>query len=201
MATCPYCGNQVADGAICACRYQQQQQPQQQYGQQPPQQYGQPPPQQYGQPPQQYGQPVPGQYGGAYVKPVLPGKAMIRVTGILLTIFGAIAVISVASALIAISSTYLSYVVSTGQLLLSLLSSLITLCIGILATAWAPKKEKANVLFIVGIILLALHVIDLIMTIATPGMFTGFAIFTGLLGLVLPILLVVGANTRKNAPQ
>ena len=193
MATCPSCGMQIAEGAICDCRYRQQ--PQQQYGQQP---YGQQPQQQYGQP--QYGQYPQQQYGG-FQKQIMPGKTMIRVIGILLIIIGASGLGWSINYIDDFSYGYeaLGYV--------NILAALALLAVGIVATALASDKFKANLVLVFGIVTMALSVIVMVWFIAALGDAFSYYIedrpqqfsIIGVGGLVLSILLVVGASKRKNA--
>jgi len=121
---------------------------------------------------------------------------MIRVVGIILTIFGAIGFFSNLS-----SCTGLSYLPNgLGALIVfEAIIPLVTLVFGILGIAFAAKVDKAPIVSIMGIILIVLRVIDLVWALGAFGyLFTG-AYGTGviigvILGCILPALYIVGAK-------
>ena len=193
------------------------------YGQPPPGVYGAPPPNPYGQPPPNmyaippanpYGQPPPAQYAvyQPYVKPVMPGKTMIRATSIVMIVFsfyGLIFSIAFASATAFSSYYYSSYYYydtpSAVGAYLAIAVSILALAFGITGTASAAKKSMAKAIMGFGITLLALGLISIILIFTSFGEYgAGFnivaLIFTFPHSIILPILLVVGGNIRKNAP-
>jgi len=143
--------------------------------------------------------------GQPYVQPTYvvmkPQRNMlVFVAGILMIIFGAIDIIvafgefaatSITSSVDSVLGTS-----STGILVFSAIMTLISgaalLVVGILGCINAGKLEKANFLFIAGVVLVILTLITFIIGIVAFG----FSIFS-LIGFVLPILFVVGANQMK----
>ena len=252
MSICPYCGEQVADGAVCTCQYRRQ--PPQydqydpqysQYGAQPPQygqydpqysQYGAQPPQysqydpqydQYAAQPPQYGQYDPhySPYGaqppqyGPYVQPsqiigvqkqLLPGKTMLRVVGILLIISGVGGLGIVLNNFDEQHYRTLDIFIGGGFGVFGyfeLIANIALAAVGIMATAMAAKKSTAGLLLICGIVLIALIVADALWLIIGLGSYlpeyledNAAQFFVNVIsGLVLPVLLVVGASIRKKA--
>jgi hypothetical protein len=169
------------------------------YGQQPPPNpYQQP---MYGQQPPPYGQ---------MTKPA--GQTMIRVTGILLIIFGAIGALIgfVAVDEVTNPGPWVSYPSSLENLVVfELIVSIVMLIGGIVATAGASKKSSAPAVITFGVILLALRIIytfwamDVVSDLNRMAGFDllseGSIVFGLALGLPLPILLLVGGNKRRNA--
>ena len=133
---------------------------------------------------------------GPYPGQPLQGKTLIRVAGIILTIFAAISVIYY----IIILASPLSYFIDTMNYI-SMFMGLVMLAAGIIATAFAPKKDKAMLVMIFGIVLIFWQLISLIVTLTSPMyLFGGVQIILKLLGFVLPILLTIGGFKRKSAP-
>ena len=187
MYTCSYCGAQVPEGSVCACQqnaYSQQPSP---YQQQSP-----------------YQQPAQSPYGGGIPPSSAPGQSMIKVSGVILTIFGALGLI-----LGFIALAGLSLLGSLGEALMlltiyELVMAALTLTFGICGISFAPRKEKASAVIALGVTLIALRVIDLIWGIVVVSQFSGTlganTIVGVLLGCVLPLLYIVGGNARKKSP-
>ncbi|MCL2817781.1 MAG: hypothetical protein FWD39_05285 [Clostridiales bacterium] len=137
---------------------------------------------------------------------------MIKVTGILLIIYGALGLASSASALSEpfpsifgfFGMSYGAYIATT---LFGLLVMACFLAFGIFGVSTAGNAAKAQVIINMGIIMCALTVIDLIATIVAADttivgrLFVAFAIFGAMLSLVLPILYIIGGSIRKNNLQ
>ena len=176
------------------------QQPMNQYPQQPPNQYGQPPVNSYGQQPNQYAQPV-NQYGQPlHYTQIQNGKTMIRVAGILMTIFGLVAFIIAIAALEYASWLGGSY---AALIYLELIGTGMILAFGITGIAVAANKERAGMILTFGIIILIYKVIDIVMAIVILESYyvsiESSVIFSAIFGFILPILYIVGANTRKKS--
>ncbi|MCL2817780.1 MAG: hypothetical protein FWD39_05280 [Clostridiales bacterium] len=143
--------------------------------------------------------------------PPPPGRGMIKVTGILLIIFGglgifgAIAVLSLLWAVPEVGDiikdefgpaviTYMFY---------ALIVTAIYLAFGIIGMNNAGKAAKAQIVVNMGIILIALQAIDFIIQITFPEVRFDSelpsVIVGALIGLVLPVLYVVGGNMNKNS--
>ncbi len=124
-----------------------------------------------------------------------PGKGLLKVSGILLIIFGAIAIVLmllalVASvALIALSPAALILVLAC---IIGLAGAVLDLIAGILGVKNCDKPEKAKSCFVFGIILIAIQVVSMVLSIS-GGSFD----WTSIVGLVLPVLYLVGASQNK----
>lgn len=139
------------------------------------------------------------------------GKTMLKVVGILYIIFSAISVVmglialaggailggAVAGAIgdagAAGVAAGLGLVALLGALLI-LVDAALGLVAGILGVKNCDQPQKANVCFVLGVILVVLSAISLISTISSHG-----NVFSGLIGLVLPILYTVGAYQVKSS--
>ena len=126
-----------------------------------------------------------------------PGKGFLKVTGILMVIFGAISIIT-AIAGIACSAAIMSQggdaTTIGGALILGVilacLGGILEFIAGIFGIKNCDKPEKSNVCLVFAIIILALNLISNII-----GGFTWLSIF----GYVLPILYLIGAIKNKQA--
>ena len=130
------------------------------------------------------------------------GAAFLKVTGILMIIGGAIALILGFVAVAAVAAlAYLSDgVISSGLLytasILALISAVAELVAGIVGVVNSKKPEKAGACVVWGVIVAVLSVAGCILT-AVGG--SSFPVANLILGLVLPALYVVGALKNKNA--
>lgn len=132
------------------------------------------------------------------------GKMFLKVVGILLIIFGGLALLG-AIGLIAGGSMLGSMASSLGgnggalagifmvAAVVALISGALYLVVGILGVANAAKPEKAQTCFIGGVVLVAIQVLGAIMNIASNN----FNILSTLIGLVLPVLFIIGAMKNK----
>lgn len=138
------------------------------------------------------------------------GKTILKVSGILLIIFGAIGLIGTIISLIgasAIGAMASAMGVDTGAYnvlitvsgIIAIACGAVYLVAGILGVANAAKPEKAKICMTFGIILIILEIISTIFEGIVSG-FGGMTIPSLIIGLVLPILMIVGANKNQQAP-
>lgn len=127
------------------------------------------------------------------------GAGFLKVTGILMIIGGSISIITAlvtiigVAALIALGAgTALLYAAG----ILSILSAVAQLIAGIIGVKNCKRPEKAQNCITWGVIVAALCVLGSILTVIGGG---SFPIFSLLLGLVLPILYIIGAVKNKQA--
>lgn len=128
------------------------------------------------------------------------GATLLKVTGILMIIGGAISIIVSIIAIVGIAA--LAYVndgtISMGMLYAS--GALLTagavaeLVAGILGTANSKKPEKANTCVAWGIVVAAISVAGIILNVVGGGEFNAVSAVTGL---VLPVLYIIGAARNK----
>ncbi|HHU04090.1 MAG TPA: hypothetical protein GXZ81_03615 [Fastidiosipila sp.] len=78
--------------------------------------------------------------------------------------------------------------------ILSLLGAIVSLVAGILGVANAAKPEKANICIVFGILAAILSVLGNVLTATSGGT---FSVFNLILGLVLPVLYLIGAFQNK----
>ncbi len=134
------------------------------------------------------------------------GSTFLKVTGILMIIGGAVALIveivaaSSLSFVIALAAA-VDVTISGGLLMiaiiLSLVGAIIQLIAGIIGVANSGKPEKAGVCIIWGFIVIAVFVVSTILTLI--GYPESFSFFNLILGLVLPVLFVTGGFLNKKA--
>ena len=128
------------------------------------------------------------------------GATMLKVTGILMIIGGAISIIASILAIIGIAAiAYLSDgSVSLGLLYVSCalltVSSVAELIAGILGTANCKKPEKAKTCLAWGIVVAVLAVLGIVFNVIGGGDFSVISLITGL---VLPVLYIIGAVQNK----
>lgn len=132
------------------------------------------------------------------------GSKMLKVTGILMIIGGAL---SLVIALIAVIGIAAAASLAAGALgggiialaviasILSLLGGGIELAAGILGVKNWNQPAKAQSCIVFGAIIIALSVLSNILNLASGSEFN---LFTLLLGLVLPVLYLIGAVQLKN---
>lgn len=127
-----------------------------------------------------------------------PGKSMLKVVGILMIIFSAIALIVLIIGL-AGSIALMAYSPSLGiilvlALILSFASVIFEFIAGILGVKNCGDTSKANSLFGIGVALIIIAAVSIILNIIS-GSFS----VSNLISLVLPILYTIGASQNKNA--
>lgn len=241
MRYCEYCGTQLADNAVCTCQGAQlaaNQQAQQQATEQqtlPGMQQPYAPPNPYNQPNEQFNpnqpyNPTPPYNPNPYAPPAAyppvnnavnnppqPGRKMIKVSGILMTIFSSCAL------LVALSGLAFSAAVTEmdgffgdyfndyfgpsvyseaffSSMLTMLLSSGLMLAFGIMGIAFSKKPERGTAVMVLGIIMLALLVISTGLSLTySNGMIVSMVMTNIISGSVLPILYVVGGYRRRKS--
>lgn len=140
------------------------------------------------------------------------GTNFLKVTGILMIIGGSLGIIITligAAAIAALISgagallgqDFMSEANINGTLLwagfaLSLVGAVMELVAGILGVANCRKPEKANTCLAFGIVVAVLSVAGQIFNAAGGGT---FSVFSLILGLVLPVLYIIGAAFNKQA--
>ncbi len=135
----------------------------------------------------------------------MKGAKMLKVVGILMIIFGAISlVVSLLATVISGAATGVTSSVGvsviTGEMwasiIIALIGSVIEFVAGIIGVVNCQKHEKAGVCIIWGIMTV---VMSLISNIATAILYSeNFKAYSLILGLVLPVLYLIGAYQNKN---
>ena len=128
------------------------------------------------------------------------GSGFLKVTGILMIIGGAISLIVAIVAIIGIAA--LVYVagseINAGLLyaagVISLVSAVAELIAGIVGVKNCKKPEKALTCVVWGVIVAVLCVAGSVLTVVGGN---SFPVFSLILGLVLPVLYIVGAIKNK----
>jgi len=130
------------------------------------------------------------------------GAGFLKVVGILMIVFGAIGIVV---ALLAITALGVIDYASSGEIssgmayfgaILSLVSAVAELVAGIIGVVNCKKPEKANTCLAWGIIVAVLSVAGAIFTAASGQ---DFPIVSLLLGLVMPVLFIIGAIQNKKS--
>lgn len=128
------------------------------------------------------------------------GTAFLKVTGILMIIGGAtsvimgiIAALGVA-ALVYISDGTVSSALLYTSVILMIVSAIAELVAGIIGVANCKKPDKAGSCIVLGIIVAVLSVAGTILNSVGGGSFSAFSL---ILGLVLPVLYIIGAVFNK----
>ncbi len=227
MRYCEYCGTQLADNAACVCQGAQlaaNQQAQQSGEQQP---YAQNPyntypynPTPYNAnpytPPQPSYPPVTNTVNNA----PQPGRKMIKVSGILMTIFSSIALFSLITVLAMapvieevmddaefffrdfFDAYNYSYEIEFpfAAVIGGIFTSGMMLAFGIMGIAFSKKPERGTAVMVLGIIMLALLVISTGLTLTDSNGMIGSMVMTNIItGSVLPILYIVGGYRRRKS--
>lgn len=137
--------------------------------------------------------------------PAPKGAGFLKVVGILMIIFGGIGIIVAIVALLGIGAlnvltseagVSVNYGLAYVGAILSLLSAAFELVAGILGVKNAKKPEKAGVCMAWGIVVACMAVLGAVFT-AVAG--SDFPVFSLLLGLVMPVLFIIGAALNKKA--
>lgn len=125
------------------------------------------------------------------------GAGFLKVTGILMIIGGGISLIYAIIALIGIAALA-ALGASSGLLYaagaLTLVSAVAELVTGIIGVKNAKRPEKAGTCMAWGIVVAVLCVLGCILTVAGGD---AFPVFSLILGLVLPVLFIIGAAKNK----
>lgn len=128
------------------------------------------------------------------------GAGFLKVTGILMIIFGAIALILSIVAILGIAA--LAYVsngeISSGLLytagILTLVSAVAEFVTGIVGVVNSKRPEKAMTCMVWAIIVIVLNVVGSILTVVGGS---SFPVFSFILSAVLPVLFIIGAAKNK----
>ena len=130
----------------------------------------------------------------------MKGSKFLKVTGILMIIFGARALIlSIVAAigLATLAALDLNTWQYTAAVILMLVGSIFELIAGIVGVKNCNKPEKAGTCMVWGIIVIALSVLSNVLTLV--GNPDNFSIVNLLTGLVIPVLYLIGAVMNKKA--
>ncbi len=130
----------------------------------------------------------------------MKGSKFLKVTGILMIIFGALALIlSIVAAigLATLAALDLNTWQYTAAVILMLVGSIFELIAGIVGVKNCNKPEKAGTCMVWGIIVIALSVLSNVLTLV--GNPDNFSIVNLLTGLVIPVLYLIGAVMNKKA--
>lgn len=128
------------------------------------------------------------------------GTGFLKVTGILMIIGGGISIIMGiiaalgVAALAYISDGTVSSALLYASVVLMLISAVAELVAGIIGVVNCKKPEKAGVCIAWGIIVAVLSVAGTILNSVGGG---SFSVFSLILGLVLPVLYIIGAVFNK----
>lgn len=127
------------------------------------------------------------------------GAKFLKVTGILMIIFGAISIVFSIIGFLGMGIIEASGVAKLGLLWVAMIigfaGSVAELVAGIIGVINCEKPEKAQTCLILGIIVAALTVLSSLFTlIAYSENFSVFSLFSGL---VVPVLYIIGALKNK----
>ena len=128
------------------------------------------------------------------------GAGMLKVVGILMIVFGGIALVLGIIAAVAVAAVaFLSEGLLTTNLLyastaLMVASAVAELVAGIVGVVNCKKPEKAGVCIVWGAIVAGLCVAGTVLNLVANGEFN---IFTLAVGLVLPVLFIIGGVNNK----
>jgi len=126
-----------------------------------------------------------------------PGKSILKVSGIIIIIFAGIALVLglIAFAGIGVLAAMgMSAGLLTMVMIFSVISAAFSMFMGVMAVMNCEKPEKAPQLKLLGIIAIALVVVDFILGVAIMPGLAGGAVVGALISAVLPVLVVVGAT-------
>lgn len=137
----------------------------------------------------------------------MKGKTFLQVTGILMIIGGAISLIAslglggLTTLLAVISGEYVDglgalFALVAIAVVFSIIGSVVELVAGIIGVKNCGKPEKAGVCLGWGIAVIVISVISNVLTIVGGS---DFSVLSLILGLVLPVLYVVGAALNKKS--
>lgn len=131
------------------------------------------------------------------------GSSFLKVTGILMIISASISLIVdifsffLGAAADALGASEIGNIFYLASVIL-LIDAVVEMVAGIMGVAFCKKPEKANGCLVMGIIVAALCVVGTIFNIVSGNEFGTSTIFSLLLGLVIPVLYIVGAVKNKS---
>lgn len=131
------------------------------------------------------------------------GSSFLKVTGILMIISASISLIVdifsffLGAAVDALGASEISNILYLASVIM-LIDAAVEMVAGIMGVAFCKKPEKANVCLVMGIIVAVLCVVGTIFNIVSGTEFGASTIFSLLLGLVIPVLYIVGAVKNKS---
>ncbi len=126
-----------------------------------------------------------------------PGRSLLKVTGILMVIFGSFNLIFTLVGMLALGAIggalggAAGAAVGIGAVLIGSISGIVQFVTGIMGILNANKPEKAMVCMVFGALMIVFVLVNLFTN------FSGFAIFGAIIGLVLPVLYIMGALKNK----
>ena len=129
----------------------------------------------------------------------MQGSKFLKVTGILMIVFGAIALVVAIIAFAGIgvlAAMGASSALLTVSVIIALAGAALELVAGIIGVKNWNKLEKAGTCIAWGIIVIALCIISNILTVVGGG---EFSIVNLLTGLVIPVLYLIGGIQNKKA--
>lgn len=149
---------------------------------------------------QQYGGAPYGGYqhpAGGYhpqARSAAPGKVLLIVVGILVLIGGLITLVVDLQAV-----PYMRYLGSLGgALIFEILYGIFTMVAGICALVYCGRKDKGGLVFMLGIVVVILRILDWIIASAIfNGLIDTVTPASVILGLICPVLMVLGGYMNK----
>lgn len=133
---------------------------------------------------------------------IMKGKNFLKVTGILMIIGGSIGLIAGVLAIISVGTVASLLETSAGVLMfasvLILVSAIIQLIAGISGIRYCAKPEKSNACIIMGALVAGLSLVGTLMSVSLGN---DFNIMSMIIGLVLPVLYIIGAVLNKKELQ
>lgn len=137
------------------------------------------------------------------------GKNFLKVTGIIMIVFGAIGVLSTLISFLGLSmlmQTYAALGMDTSMvipgLIISAVGGVLELAAGIIGVVNARKPEKAMVCIIFGILLVILQVVSgatSLLAVSAQGSSIITTIISMIIGLILPVLFIYGGILNKQS--
>ncbi len=132
------------------------------------------------------------------VKSDAPARKFVKIVGILMIIFGGIGVLVSLAAVAAASAA--AYFVGASiyiPVVIAVAGAGLQLATGILAVKNSNKPEKAKLLLILAIVMIGINVLAQITSITM--LYAEFNLLNLLMGCVMPVLLIIGANKNMRA--
>ena len=142
----------------------------------------------------------------------MKGKGFLKVTGILMIIFAAIALIVDVISLVVMNEISAGSVstefpenvrnvasIAVTGLIIGCAGSALEMATGIIGVANSKKPQKATICIVFGIIVLALEVISLILGFVGGQASAATIIVSVIVGLALPVLYLIGAFLNKKS--